>query len=129
MDKVAAAKLHNFSLALATLREALEKENKNTLEIDRTIQRFEFCFGLCWKTLKAVLEASGRDITVATPKAIFKEALSAGLIQEEKLWTSMLDDRNNMAHVYDKVLAGEIAARIPGYYHVMVTALNLMHTL
>ncbi len=47
--------LEDFRKATGRLAEALAQE-KNEFIRDSAIQRFEFCFDLSWKTLKAFLE-------------------------------------------------------------------------
>ena len=57
-----------LSRALARLEDALAVPESAPLAIDGTIQRFEFVFELCWKTMKALLERlparAARDVSV-----------------------------------------------------------------
>ncbi|MEW6102659.1 MAG: HI0074 family nucleotidyltransferase substrate-binding subunit [bacterium] len=59
--------------AYERLKEALAIPlSESPLALDGTIQRFEFTFELCWKTLKAILDDEG---TVCySPKSCLKEA-------------------------------------------------------
>ncbi len=119
MSKVGKAKLKNLGRALDRLEEAVARKRKDQLQIDGTIQRFEFCFSLCWKTLKYILEEDGDKTLMTTPGAVFREALSTGLLQDKAVWEQMLLDRNDTSHVYDEAKAREIHGRVPSYYKGM----------
>ncbi len=106
-------KLKNFSDALERLKEAVENA-ETELEIDGTIQRFEFTFEQAWKALKAFLEDEG--IECRLPKGCLKEAYAAGFIEDEKLWLQMLSDRNTSSHLYSFETSREIFERIKGLY-------------
>lgn len=48
-----------------------------------------------------------------SPKAVLREAFSAGLINDE-VWLEMFNDRNTSAHIYSKNLSIEICNNIKG---------------
>lgn len=109
-------KVQNFIKALNKLKEGLTQYNeKNELLRDGIIQRFEFTFELAWKTLKEVFEDEGL-IGLNSPKSVLKEAFSAGIIQDEKLWMNMLMDRNSTSHMYNESNAIEICKNIKEKY-------------
>lgn len=109
-------KFENYEKALARLGEGLEKFNKtDDLQRDGLIQRFEFTFELAWKTLKSLFEDEGL-IGMNSPKTVLREAFSAGLIQDEEIWLSMLHDRNSTAHMYSEKIAIEICNNITSKY-------------
>ena len=105
--------INDFSSALKSLKEAV-KEAETDLEIDGAIQRFEFTFELCWKTIKRFLELEG--LICKSPRGCLKEAYQLRLIKEEKIWLNMIEDRNNSTHVYDKITSREIFGRIKKFY-------------
>ena len=114
--KKSSSKLQNFTKAVAKLKEGLNQyDNTNELQRDGIIQRFEFSFELAWKTLKEIFEEEGL-IGLNSPKMVLKEAFSAGLISEEKIWMNMLMDRNTTSHVYDEGTAIEICKNIEEKY-------------
>ena len=114
--KKSSSKLHNFTKAVAKLKEGLNQyDNTNELQRDGIIQRFEFSFELAWKTLKEIFEEEGL-IGLNSPKMVLKEAFSAGLISEDKIWLNMLMDRNTTSHVYDEGTAIEICKNIEEKY-------------
>lgn len=67
-----------------------------------------------WKCLTR----TGVD-NVSFPKDVLISAFSHKLIEDEKLWLSMLDDRNKTSHTYDEKLADDIFSKIKSYFPVM----------
>jgi len=53
-----------------------EPLDKNDYVLDATIQRFEFCVELYWKTLKHLLAKEGVDVVL--PKECLQKAYAAG---------------------------------------------------
>jgi nucleotidyltransferase substrate binding protein (TIGR01987 family) len=94
--------------------------SKNRSEIDSSIQRFEFCFELSWKTLKIILESLGQNEFF--PKEVLKAAYQGHLIDNQDIWLEMLSDRNNISHVYDEVVADQV------YLNIKSTYLNTLKT-
>jgi len=107
-----------FQRAVERLGEALVLAAGNPLGIDASIQRFEFCIELAWKTLRDIL-LRDHGIEVASPKPALQEAFRVELIDDETLWLSMLRDRNLSSHTYREALAQEIFARLPDYLQVL----------
>ena len=105
--------INDFTKALSQLEEGVLIANTN-LEIDGTIQRFEFCLELLWKTLKIFLENEG--IQCKSPKSTIKEAFQFQLIQDEEIWLEILEDRNLTSHIYDEKESREIFNRIKNHY-------------
>jgi nucleotidyltransferase substrate binding protein (TIGR01987 family) len=90
------------------------KQAKDELDKDGVIQRFEFTFELLWKALKIYLEYQG--IIVRTPRESFMEAFRINIINDEKIFLDMLEDRNNTSHIYDKKTSEKIFNRIKNIY-------------
>ncbi len=90
------------------------KKSKDQLDRDGVIQRFEFTFELTWKSLRLFLLDQG--IVVNSPKEAFKEAFRYGLINDEKLFLDMLEDRNLTSHLYSQEETREIFNRIKKLY-------------
>lgn len=112
-----------FSKALDRLAEAIaESSSDNPLWLDGTIQRFEFCYELAWKTLKRILAEKG--IEVGNPLDTFKKAYAQGWIDQEHIWVEMKDDRNLTVHTYKEELAIKIYARIKDNYYSQLRALE-----
>ncbi len=104
---------NDFMKALAALEDAA-RQAKSELEIDGTIQRFEFSFELFWKLLKVYLE--GQGLIVRTPRDSFKEAFRLGIVDDEAICLRMLDDRNLTVHLYDEQTSREVFVRIKNDY-------------
>jgi nucleotidyltransferase substrate binding protein (TIGR01987 family) len=96
-------RFQSFERAFSLLREALDRGPAalNQLEREGTIQRFEFCLELAWKTAKDYLEYSGVVIQPSTPRQVVKEAYAAGMLSDGQVWVDMLDHRNLLSHTYD----------------------------
>lgn len=116
--------LEDFGNALRRLAEALS-QSKTELEIDGTIQRFEFTFELFWKLLKIYLEIQG--ILCRSPRACLKEAYRIGIIEDEETVLKMMDDRNLSVHIYDQQTSREIFERIQErYQHIFENVFHLI---
>ena len=105
--------------ALKTLKE-ISEEPYSVVVRDAAIQRFEYTFEAFWKFLRDYLrEAEG--IRCNSPKSCFREALSAGLINEGQTTTclEMTDDRNLTSHTYIEELAEQIYKKINSYCELM----------
>jgi nucleotidyltransferase substrate binding protein (TIGR01987 family) len=113
--------LDNLDRALSQLERALARPAPNDLEVDGTIQRFEFSVELFWKTLRRALLEERR--VVESPRQAIAGAWRMGWLEDdEELWTAMLDDRNLTSHVYLESVAREVFGRIAGYARAMRTA-------
>lgn len=103
-----------FGKALLRLEEALLRSaDQDDLVIDATIQRFEFTFELCWKSMKKFLIEEGLDAT--TPRQVLQYAYGNKWIHNEALWLGMLQDRNLTSHTYREEQARQIYTRIHKY--------------
>ena len=112
MDKLH-EKYNRLTDAVSRLREALDDYKKYPLDSvrDGTIQRFEFCTELAWKTMREYLLDQGYT-NINSPKEVIKQAFAFGMIKDNKEWVDLLNDRNLTSHVYDEVTAKEIFERI-----------------
>jgi nucleotidyltransferase substrate binding protein (TIGR01987 family) len=113
--------LQNLGQALTRLEQALARPAPDDLEMDGTIQRFEFSVELFWKTLRRALLEERR--VAESPRQAIAGAWRMGWLEDdEELWTGMLDDRNLTSHVYRESVAREVFGRIAGYASAMRTA-------
>lgn len=114
MDKRWNEKLNDLGKALLRLSEAIEESKSNPVSStlkDGVIQRFEFCYEICWKLMKYFLENEGIQ-EAKSPKSTFREAFKIGIIEDGEAWIDMLNDRNLTSHVYDQEVAFEIYEKI-----------------
>jgi nucleotidyltransferase substrate binding protein (TIGR01987 family) len=86
MEKLA-RRIKEAENALDTLREVL-REPYSVIVRDATIQRFEYTFEIFWKLMKEYLYAH-EGIECNSPKSCFREALSVGILSEERTITCL----------------------------------------
>jgi nucleotidyltransferase substrate binding protein (TIGR01987 family) len=106
--------LRNFQYALQSLEEALADPVVKQRDVAGVIQNFEFNFELSWKLLQRYLKHEGQN--PKTPRETFSMAYGAQIIQNEKAWLKMIEDRNLSVHTYNKKLAREMLGRIQKEY-------------
>src|SRR5437868_517537 len=87
--------------ALKTLVDAVSSPPKNDLERDGVIQRFEYTFEICWKSVRTKLFSLGRTQISSSPKPLLRDALEEGLIENIDVWFAFLEARNSTAHTYN----------------------------
>jgi nucleotidyltransferase substrate binding protein (TIGR01987 family) len=105
--------------ALTSLQAGISHPNVEVdlLLRDGVIQRFEYTIELFWKTLKKIL-AYEKQISTA-PRDVLEKAFQYSLIDDEKAWLKMLDDRNNTSHTYEEEVAMQIFRNIKTHYPIM----------
>jgi nucleotidyltransferase substrate binding protein (TIGR01987 family) len=113
--------LRLLGLALSRLDFALAQP-VNEFVRDSAIQRFEFTFELCWKSLKAYAQESGLE--AFSPRDSLRVAFQLGVIQENAEWFRMLEDRNLTSHTYNEATAETIYSHLPTYARLIRQALD-----
>ena len=116
--------LQIWKQALDRLSEVLAKSADDRIAIDAAIQRFEFCFELGWKTVKAFLEFEGQKLGL--PREVITAAYRVQWITDESGWLQMMDDRNLSSHTYHQPLAEAIYSRLPQHQFRMLELLALL---
>lgn len=77
------------------------------------IDKFSLQFELGWKVLKELLVYEGIPAAKSgSPREILKEAYKYYPCIDERIWLSMLSERNNTAHIYDGNAARILAQKI-----------------
>ena len=108
-------KKENYHHAFMRLQAALRKDaDADDMYLDATIQRFEFCFELVWKLMKAVLEYEG--IVANSPRGCIREGGKQRLISNAETWLEMMEKRNLYSHTYDENVAREIYHDVKEWY-------------
>lgn len=104
--------------ALDRLKEVMGEKDieQNPYKRDSALKRFEFTIELFWKLLKKILHHE--KIEAYSPRNTLSLAYQYRLIDDEKIWLTMLDDRNNATHAYKEEMAKEIFERIKLYVPV-----------
>mgnify|MGYP002747715690 FL=1 len=107
------------------LQAALRKDaDADDMYLDATIQRFEFCFELAWKLMKAVLEYEG--IEANSPRSSIREGWKQGLISDAEAWLDMMEKRNLSSHTYDENAAREIYREVKERYADLLESFDQM---
>ena len=127
-------KLKNYEKALLSLEYILVKiESKREDEDfkiyrDSAIKRFEYSLEVARKLMSKYIEYVDRKIN--GQKLVLKQAFAFDLI-EDKIWFTMIDDRNMTTHEYSEEIANELlesiviyAQRLREFYTVMKIKVN-----
>lgn len=116
-------KYDDYCRACDKLQSALTKDiTADDLYLDGIIQRFEFCFELSWKLMKAYLSFEG--IEANSPRSSIRESFKIGLIVEAEEWLDMLEKRNLSSHTYEEETAKEIYQHISQKYISLLISLR-----
>jgi nucleotidyltransferase substrate binding protein (TIGR01987 family) len=108
----------SFSKALNLLRiiKDMDINSLSDLEKEGIIQRFEFTFELAWKMLNDRMNYDGLNITMVSPKSVFRHAYTYNYISNVDLWLKMTEDRNLMSHTYESEIFKNIIITIKTEY-------------
>lgn len=119
-------RFQNFDRAYRLLADALKNgpDTLSLLEKEGVVQRFEFTFDLAWKTLKDYMEESGLKLPLSLPRAVLKEAFTAGLLKDGQVWIDMLVCRNKLSHTYDEAAFEQAINAIAKQYLPAIEALH-----
>ena len=97
--------IKNLTKANKRLKEAAGLK-PSQINRDATIQRFEFCFELAWKTIQTYVRSQGLECK--SPKNCFRVGAELALIKEPKIWFEYMEARNLVAHTYNEKLANKV---------------------
>jgi nucleotidyltransferase substrate binding protein (TIGR01987 family) len=101
--------------ALQSFQEAQAQPPRNDLERDGIIQRFEYTFELCWKSIRRFLLFLGRTDVSGSPRPLFRDALEEHLIADIEPWFAYLEARNATVHLYNRDQAEKVFKAIEGF--------------
>jgi len=112
--------LSSFARAITRLAEGWQRyqQDINDLQIrDGLIQRFEFTYELCIKSLCRYFEqtlSSKEAVKTMSFEQLIRHAWSLGLLNEEiAQWRIFREKRNITSHTYNEEKAIEVCAIIP----------------
>jgi nucleotidyltransferase substrate binding protein (TIGR01987 family) len=109
-----------FKKAVTKLKEALAQP-KNEFIRDSTIQRFEFCIQLAWKTSKKIM-----GTTTAAPKDVIREMAQSAYIENVDIWLKAIDMRNLSSHTYKEDLAEKVFAFAGAFVEELVRLVEIL---
>lgn len=94
--------------------------------VEATLQIFEYAFELYWKLLKKICQEEGLEAN--SPRSVFQQAYAAKLIDDERVWLEMIEDRNLTSHTYRQPVADEIYGHCEKYSKVMINTYEKLQT-
>ena len=103
-----------FQKSLKNLKKGLSIKSPDEIYRAGILQLFEVSLELCWKTLKDYLDSEGYNIN--SPRQVFQQAFSSGIISDGREWLEALETRNLIAHTYDENGIVEIEKQIRKKY-------------
>ena len=110
-------KFDNYKSNLIVLSQAHNEDLENEFIISGIIDKFFIQFELAWKVLKELLRYEGSSIAnTGSPREIIKASYAVYEFIDEKIWLSMLKERNDMTHIYDGNKAKELVSKIIAEY-------------
>lgn len=100
----------NFFRTLNGLKEAIRSPITEDRDMAGIIKYFEMTYETSWRLLQKI--AREHQLEVNSPKQALEAGFQLALIENEKAWLEIKDDRNNAVHTYNQELAKELCARI-----------------
>ncbi len=88
--------LRDLQSAVNNLKQALSLQNPSDLERDGTVQRFEYCYKILWKSAQRILKDN--EIDSDTPKEVFRQLGRLGWIDNVEQWLEFQKSRNETSH-------------------------------
>ncbi|NBX19020.1 MAG: hypothetical protein EBR09_16860 [Proteobacteria bacterium] len=113
--------IDEFERAVVSLEQVLKRPMDDVVR-DATIQRFEFCIELAWKTSRKNM---GTQTTA--PKQVIREMAQNGYIQDIQIWFDALEKRNQTSHTYNEDTANEVYSFIKDFaknFRILLTHLR-----
>ena len=98
--------INSWQKALASLERALNQPKDEYIR-DATIQRFEYCYELSWKSLKRYLKQYC-SVEENNIKNLFRIALKQNLIDNIEDWFKYHESRNITSPTYNEISAEEV---------------------
>ena len=115
-----------FCMALKNLNEIYHyQEPYDTVILTGLVGLYEVTFEQAWKLMKELLEIHGyTQGATGSPKIVLKTAYQAGMIRDESLWLSALQERNNIVHSYNQNIAYGIVRQTKEEFYGMFCRLK-----
>lgn len=112
----------SFCRSLQNLGKSKEKNPKDDMVLEATVQRFNLSFDLSWKVMKDILtEYMGvLDFATGSPRDTLQTAFANGIISDD-VWLRMLRTRNRLSHDYDgKIAMAEFQEIVGTFYETFL---------
>ena len=119
-------KYENFCASLENMKDIYNYEEPyDNVVLTGLVGLYESTFEQSWKMMKEILEIHGfAEGATGSPKMILRTAYKAGMIKDEELWLSALQERNNVTHSYNRKIAMEIITQAKQKFYKMFCELT-----
>ena len=121
-----AGKYENFCVSLENMKDIYNYEEPyDNVVLTGLVGLYEITFEQSWKMMKEILEIHGfAEGATSSPKMILRTAYKAGMIKDEELWLSALQERNNVTHSYNRKIAMGIITQAKQKFYKMFCELK-----
>lgn len=119
-------KYENFCVSLENMKDIYNYEEPyDNVVLTGLVGLYESTFEQSWKMMKEILEIHGfAEGATGSPKMILRTAYKAGMIKDEELWLSALQERNNVTHSYNRKIAMGIITQTKQKFYKMFCELT-----
>ena len=119
-------KYENFCVSLENMKDIYNYEEPyDNVVLTGLVGLYEITFEQSWKMMKEILEIHGfAEGATGSPKMILRTAYKAGMIKDEELWLSALQERNNVTYSYNRKIAMEIITQAKQKFYKMFCELT-----
>ncbi len=119
-------KYDNFCASLENMKDIYNYEEPyDNVVLTGLVGLYEITFEQSWKMMKEILESHGfAEGATGSPKMILRTAYKAGMIKDEELWLSALQERNNVTHSYNRNIAMGIITLAKQEFYKMFCSLK-----
>ena len=119
-------KYENFCVSLENMKDIYNYEEPyDNVVLTGLVGLYEITFEQSWKMMKEILEIHGfAEGATSSPKMILRTAYKAGMIKDEELWLSALQERNNVTHSYNRKIAMGIITQAKQKFYKMFCELK-----
>ena len=119
-------KYENFCVSLENMKDIYNYEEPyDNVVLTGLVGLYESTFEQSWKMMKEILEIHGfAEGATGSPKMILRTAYKAGMIKDEELWLSALQERNNVTHSYNRKIAMGIITQSKQKFYKMFCELT-----
>ena len=124
--KILLKKYENFCVSLENMKDIYNYEEPyDNVVLTGLVGLYESTFEQSWKMMKEILEIHGfAEGATGSPKMILRTAYKAGMIKDEELWLSALQERNNVTHSYNRKIAMGIITQAKQKFYKMFCELK-----
>ena len=119
-------KYENLCVSLENMKDIYNYEEPyDNVVLTGLVGLYEITFEQSWKMMKEILEIHGfAEGATSSPKMILRTAYKAGMIKDEELWLSALQERNNVTHSYNRKIAMGIITQAKQKFYKMFCELK-----